>query len=401
MLTQAVLTLLAAAAAVSATNLFVSDYGGNITTFALTANNGTYALDQTFQTTKCAPNPSWLTIDVNHGLLFCMNEGLTSVNGSLSSFTINHDGSLTHVKNETTVSGPVNGVIYGNAAGQRGIALAHYTGSEVSSWLLEGGGKFELNQNIPYTLTQPAANPARQDAPHPHEAILDPTGQYILVPDLGADVVRIFSWDSKSLDLKQLASLEVAPGSGPRHAAFWNPYAVTGAGSPTFFYLVSELASSVTSYAVTYLPNNGGLNFTQVFNSTTYGLLDLPEGNAPAEVHVSPDNRFLLISNRNNTSFHLPQPDGTVVPSDSIATFRLLEDGTLAWVQLWPSGGLFPRQFSIDGTGSLVAVGNQNSQNVAILSRDVSTGLIGEPVARMIVPGNTTCIMWDQVNANA
>ena len=282
------ITTLSAAATVSATNLFVSDYSGTVTTFSLTVNTtGSYALNQTFQTTECAPNPSWLTVDIDRGLLFCLNEGLNSVNGSLSSFTINRDGSLSHVKNETTISGPVNGVIYGNAAGQRGIALAHYTGSAVSSWLLEGGGKFELNQNIPYTLPKPGPNAARQDAPHEHEAILDPTGQYIIVPDLGADLVRVFSWDAETLVLKKLAPLVAAPGSGPRHGAFWNPYAVTGAGSPTYFYLVSELASTVTGYSVTYLPNNGGLNFTEVFKSSTYGLLNQPAYNAPAEIHVT------------------------------------------------------------------------------------------------------------------
>ncbi len=60
---------------------------------------------------------------------------------------------------------------------------------------------------------------------------------------------------------------------------------------------------------------------------------------------------------------------------------------------------MYPRQFSIDGTGSLIAVGNQNSQNVVVLARDVATGLIGEPVARMGLPGNTTCVMWDEWNA--
>ena len=87
--------------------------------------------------------------------------------------------------------------------------------------------------------------------------------------------------------LKKLAPLVAAPGSGPRHGAFWNPYAVTGAGSPTYFYLVSELASTVTGYSVTYLPNNGGLNFTEVFKSSTYGLLNQPAYNAPAEIHVT------------------------------------------------------------------------------------------------------------------
>lgn len=217
------LTAIAAlgALAVSATNIFVSDYSGNITSLSLTEKNGSYVLNQTHQTTECAPNPSWLTIDANRGLLFCLNEGLESLNGSMSSFTINTDGSLTHVKNQTTISGPVNGVIYGNPAGQRGIVLAHYTGSAVSSWLLNGGGQFSLNQIFPYTLSAPGPNAARQDAPHEHEAILDPTGQYVLVPDLGADLVRVFSWDQTTLKLKQLDPLHATPGSGPRHAAFW------------------------------------------------------------------------------------------------------------------------------------------------------------------------------------
>lgn len=278
---------LALASAASATNLFVSDYGGTVSTYSLTAKNGNYSLKSIYTTQECAPNPSWLTLDANRGLLFCLNEGLETVNGSLSSFTINSDGTLNHIKNETTISGPVHGVIYGEAAGQRGIALAHYTGSAVSSWLLQRAGKFTLNQNIPFTLSQPGPNAARQDAPHEHEVILDPTGQYILVPDLGADLVRVFGWDVATLKLKELGSLKAPAGSGPRHGAFWNPYGVWGENSITYFYLVAELASTVAGYAVTYLPNGGGLKFEQVYKSTTYGLLNLPEGNAPAEVHVS------------------------------------------------------------------------------------------------------------------
>ena len=282
------LTLLAlAAATASATKIFISDYSGLITSLSLTEQGGNYSATKIFTNTHCAPNPSWLTIDADRGLLYCMNEGLQSLNGSLSSFTINSDGSLTHIKNATTISGPVNGVIYGNAAGQRAIALAHYTGSAVSSWLLQGHGEFVHNQNLPYTLPHPGPIPSRQDAPHEHEAIVDPTGQYVLVPDLGADLVRVFSWDQETLKLKALAPLKAAPGSGPRHAAFWNPYSVACEGCTTYLYVVAELASTVTGYAVTYKPNGGGLSFSEVYNSTTYDLLNLPEGNAPAEVHVS------------------------------------------------------------------------------------------------------------------
>lgn len=112
---------------------------------------------------------------------------------------------------------------------------------------------------------------------------------------------------------------------------------------------------------------------------------------------AQPDNRFLLISNRNNTSFHLPEPDGTILPSDSLSTFRLEKsNGTLAFVQLWPSGGMFPRHFALNAAGNLVAVGNQISQNIVILARDVAIGLIGEPLARVTVDGNTTCIVFEK-----
>ena len=115
-----------------------------------------------------------------------------------------------------------------------------------------------------------------------------------------------------------------------------------------------------------------------------------------------PDNRFLVISNRNSTLFSLPNPDpnnSTAIPSDSLTTFSLQHDGSLVFVQAWPSGGLYPRHFSMNAVGDLVAVGNQLSANVALLRRDVATGLIGEPVARIAVDGNVTCVVFDEEKA--
>jgi 6-phosphogluconolactonase (cycloisomerase 2 family) len=390
--------LLALSAAIaSAENLFVSSYAGNITSLSLTETGGNYSLVPTAYNPDCGPNPSWLTIDPNRGLLFCMNEGLTAPNGSLSSFTINRDGTLNHIKNQTTISGPVNGVIYGNPAGQRAIALAHYTGSALTTWYLNGGGQFSADQSFPFTLSQPGPVPDRQDAPHEHEVILDPTGQYLLVPDLGADLVRVYSIDATTLKLTEKAPLLAPSASGPRHGAFYNPYDI--AGGSTYFYLVTELASTVIGYAVDYLPNNGGLNFTLQSTNNALGLLAHERINAPAGVVVSPDNRFLIVSNRNSSIFALPNPDpknSTTIPSDSLTTFELQHDGSLVFLQAWPSGGLYPREFSLNPSGTIVAVGNQNSGNVALLRRDVASGLIGEPIARIPITGNVTCVVWDQ-----
>ncbi|WPH00863.1 putative isomerase YbhE [Acrodontium crateriforme] len=371
------------------TNLFIADYSGFVTTAALTSTCGGYSLEKTFTTNQCAPNPSWLTADLDRGLLYCLNEGLNTVNGSLSSFTVNTDGSLKLVQDTKSINGPVSGALYGSASGPRGIALAHYGGSAVSTWVLKNNGAFTLNQHFDYTLSHPGAVPDRQDAPHEHEAIVDPTGQYILVPDLGADLIRVFSYDQKTLKLKTLDPLKVKPGTGPRHAAFWQP---TSSGK-TYFYLVAELAATVTGYSVEYLSNGKGLNFTQIYSSPTYGdKLKQPPGNAPAEITVSPDNRFIVISNRNDTYFTLPNGK----KSDSISTFQFQNDGKLSFVQLAPAGGSFPRHFSINKACDLIVIGLQNDNNVVVMQRAIDTGLIGNTVASLGVSGNPTCVIFDE-----
>ncbi|KAF2229051.1 3-carboxy-cis,cis-mucoante lactonizing enzyme [Viridothelium virens] len=383
-----------------ATNLYVSSYNGSITTLELTSQNGSYQLRSVYENAGCSPNPSWLNLDQPHGYLYCQDEGLTVANGSLSSFSVAEDGELTLVDKAATITGPVNSVIYGNRTGLRSIALAHYAGSAVSSWTLSPNGTFSFLQSEFFTLAQPGPVPSRQDAPHPHETILDPTGQFILVPDLGADLVRIFGFDATTERLTELTPLKVVPGSGPRHGAFWTPDGVSGGNSTTFLYIVTELGQTVTSYAVSY-PAAGGLAFEEVYTSKTYGANRTePAGTAPAEVAISPDNRFLVISNRNDSAFSIQSPgadnSSSVELSDSLSTFQLNQDGTLTFRQLAPAGGSYPRQFSLNKVGDLVAVGLQYSGRVVIFKRDVESGLVGDSVGVVQGLGNVTCVVWDE-----
>ncbi|THZ92432.1 3-carboxy-cis,cis-mucoante lactonizing enzyme [Aureobasidium pullulans] len=383
MLVRRAFQLCVAASFTAATNLFVSDYSGNISTLELTEHGGHYSLTKTSANAGCAPNPSWLTLDTNHNTLYCLDEGLEVTNGSLTSFTINSSGHLHKIHREQTISGPVSGVIYGNPAEKRSIALAHYSGSALSTWNLDANhtAAFDFQQDIFFNLTKPGPDAERQDAPHEHEAVLDPTGNFIVVPDLGADLIRIFSIDAGSGDLVAEKPFAVLPGSGPRHVVFYQPYGVVGTQATTFMFLVSELANTVTSFRVSY-PKAGGMGFKQVFETSTYGDLVVPEGNAAAEIAVTPDNRFLIISNRNNTSFHIPSPSSiphnhtTSIPSDSLSTFSLQKDGTLKHIQLWPSGGMFPRHFSLNKFGDLLAVGMQYDRSVVVFERDVALGTV-------------------------
>lgn len=184
------------------------------------------------------------------------------------------------MEKKTAVSGPVSGVLYDNHSGKQGLALAHYTGSAVSVWSTDDKGHLDNVQDIFFTLAHPGPNPSRQDAPHEHEAILDPTSKYILVPDLGADLVRVFCIDPDTFELTAHTPLNAKAGSGPRHGAFW-----VNKGK-TYFYLVAELGVTVTAYEVTY-PSEGGLSFKEIEVSNTFGGGKVPDGAAPAEIQVS------------------------------------------------------------------------------------------------------------------
>lgn len=137
-----------------------------------------------------------------------------------------------------------------------------------------------------FSLAEPGPVADRQEAPHPHETILDPTGKFILVPDLGADLVRVFGINQTTGYLLELDPLVATPGTGPRHAHFWSPKGFPAASKDDlFFYVVGELASSLKGYKVSY-PKTGGIAFEEVFASDTYGGEGIPVGNAPAEIQI-------------------------------------------------------------------------------------------------------------------
>lgn len=104
----------------------------------------------------------------------------------------------------------------------------------------------------------------------------------------------------------------------------------------------------------------------------------------------------MTISNRNDSSFSVKLADGSTIKSDSLSTFKINNDGTLAWTQLAAAYGTFPRHFSINAAGDLVAVGLQHSDSVAILKRSVDTGKIGDAVAQLSIKGDVTCVVWDE-----
>lgn len=128
--------------------------------------------------------------------------------------------------------------------------------------------------NLTIEETGPVAD--RQEASHVHEVIIDPTGTYVLTPDLGGDRIRVFTYDADTIaPLVEIDSLPTGGGVGPRHGAF----RINSAGE-TFLFFNGELDQNVYSYKVTY--GDAGLSWEQVFQAPALGLdSTLPATTAP------------------------------------------------------------------------------------------------------------------------
>lgn len=98
--------------------------------------------------------------------------------------------------------------------------------------------------------------------PHPHQAVLDPTGKYLLVPDLGLDQIHVYTFDSNTLKFTPKSTVTVPSGYGPRHLTF------ATRGKKTFAYLMTEFAITIIGYEVSY---NNGIQLKKLFENPLYG----------------------------------------------------------------------------------------------------------------------------------
>ncbi|CZR55570.1 uncharacterized protein PAC_05458 [Phialocephala subalpina] len=362
----------------NAANIFVSHYSGTIYSLTLTGSGSSYTLTQN-STVAIGGQPSWMTFNSTTRELYVSDE-TGSGSAQVASVSAATNGGLKLSGKASAPLGAVANVQYG---GGNYLASAHYQTSMITTHklpLTSGASAFQT-----FTLTMSGRGPnSRQDVPHPHETIVDPTGAFILAPDLGADLIRIYKIDASTGKLTACTPYTDTPGTGPRHATFW--------GKNTL-YVGNELANSVHSFSVSY-PAGGCITLTKLQTLTTMpGGKSAPSGTKVGEVHVK-DN-FLYASNRRDLTFS---------PNDSMASFSLDTSGTMTFQGLTSSGGTYPRTFQVNQEGDLVVIGDQTTANVVVVKRDVSTGLLGPQVASMRIgsvgqaenDNGLSAVLWDE-----
>ena len=223
-------------------------------------------------------------------------------------------------------------------------------------------------------------NTISQTKPHPHQALLDPTCQFFVVPDLGTDRLHIISTANDSFDI--VDSLHVGPsGNGPRHGVFYPPRAAEA----THFFLVSELTNVVTAFRVVY--RNGRLEMAQKQQVPTH--VNLPDGTAAAEIMLSMDGTDLYVTSRYDNPFGSAGQIKYGGNVDSISQIKITEEGEakghLDYLALSSSGGETPRHAYLDEQESIMLVSNTKSGHLlAVYYRDYISGKLSQyPVAAL------------------
>src|SRR5690606_39567999 len=90
-----------------------------------------------------------------------------------------------------------------------------------------------------------------------------------------------------------------------------------------------------------------------------------------ADIHVSPDGKFLYASNRGD--------------QNSITAFSIDKAGKLTFVQEQSTLGKSPRNFMIHPSGKFILVANQESDEVVIFHLDQQTGMLTDSGNRINV----------------
>jgi len=311
-------------------------------------------------------NPSYLAVSPDQKFVYAVHENANNgKGGEVAAFTFNKEQGKLSFLNQQLSGGDHPCYVSIDKTG-KWIAAANYTSGSLSILPVKKNGELDsatmVIQHSGYSV-----NSERQQGPHVHCTIFSKDNKYLFATDLGLDKLMVYSFDDKTGKLSETEPgfAMTEPGAGPRHFTF-HP-------GNKFAYLVEELTGTISVYHY----SNGELELLQNISALPPDYMG-PIGSA--DIHTSPDGKFLYASNRGE--------------SNTIAIFKINQKtGWITLVGHQSTLGKTPRNFNFDPSGNFLLVANQNSDEIVIFKKDKKTGLLNDTGERIKV-GSPVCIKW-------
>lgn len=299
----------------------------------------------------------------------------------IHSYRIADDGTLTLLNKQPTIDTEPCYVSIAQDGGGDTALMVNYNGPQIRGSILSfpvrADGQLQAKASY-IQLDGNSKHPARQEASHPHMILPTPDSRFVFVPDLGTDKVMVYQLDQPTGELKPHTTpyIEIEPGSGPRHLALHpnKPYLyIHNELEPTItvifyddatdsFRTVGSVPTLTPDIAQECKPIPVNTRTNTVYGPTP----NMPEHvelrvmNRGADIHITPDGRFLYGSNRGHNSLVIY----AINP----------ETDTLTYVGHQHTQGDWPRSFVLDPTGQIVIAANQWSNDVFSFKVDRETG---------------------------
>ena len=314
-------------------------------------------------------NPSFVTVSPDGNFVYAVYENAPQdgKGGDIAAYAFDKKNGSLRLLNQQRSGGDHPCHVELDRTG-RWLFASNYSSGTLSVLPVQADGSLGMATTIQHTGSGP--NLQRQKGPHVHGAAISPDNSHLLVTDLGIDKVMIYAFNPVTGKLQPSAPGFAAsvPGSGPRLLCF-HP-------QRKYAYVVEELSGTVVGYRY----KKGRLIQRQRISTQLPG--DTLPANS-ADIHVSPDGRFLYASNRGEVN--------------TIAIYRVSANGRLSWVGQQATLGRTPRNFSIAPGGRYLFCENQNSDEIVLFARDTETGLLTDTGKRIKI-GKPVCIQWIPVN---
>lgn len=247
----------------------------------------------------------------------------------------------------------------------KSLFVANYSSGSVASLPIRSDGSLGGAKSF-FQHMGASVNPERQKAPHAHCIVVSPDNRYVFAADLGLDQILCYKIDpvKGTMTANDPPFAKSPPGAGPRHLTF-HP-------NGKRFYVINELHNSVTAFE--YDSATGKLKETQTISTLP---ADFKGTSYCADVKITPDGNHLYGTNRGH---------------DSIACYRIGDDGKLALIGIEPSLGKGPQNLAITPDGAWLLCANMPGNNIAVFAIDPKSGRLksaGEPLSQT----SPSCIM--------
>lgn len=313
-------------------------------------------------------NPSYLVISPNEKFIYSVGEN-EGDDGFAHSFSFDKQTGNIVLLNSQNTEGSSPAYIALDSKGNN-VITANYGGGSISQFNVNSDGTLSPLTNL-FTFKGKGPDSTRQQQPHLHSVRYSPDGLFLFATDLGTDNIyryksihSVFEGQPALLET-DTAIFKTPAGTGPRHFDF-HPNGL-------YFYVIGELSGEV----IVYDYNMGDLQQKQTILADTVGA------RASADIHVSPNGRFLYASNR--------------LENDGIAIFAIdAQDGTLTKVG-YQETAKHPRNFIITPNGKFLLVAGRDDNVIQVFSVDKETGLLNN-THQDIGIDKPVCIKFTRVN---